>query len=221
MREFLERYRSSIVIFIAVVVPLFLMYVHGREPGKSTVLTHALMRITSPAQAAADKLVSGVLGLWDNYIALVDTKEKNDALRKRLRRYEAESFKAKRIFEENKTLRRQLGFKRARRDLTTVAAHVIGKDISPYGRVVRIEIDLGGIDRVREGMPVITEHGLVRRLRHVSGRWAVVMLTVDKDSRVNVKVEGRGVTGTVRGRGVGNDYTANLLYLQKATPLKV
>jgi rod shape-determining protein MreC len=222
VREFLERYRSTIVAFLAVSLPLFLLYVHGRNPGKTTIISHALMQITSPAQSAANGLVGGVIKLGEDYILLVDAKKMNRTLRDDVARLKSTARENIRLKDENTELRKHLQFKRARRDLDIdTTAHVIGKDISPYARVVRIKIDVGAEDTVKEGMAVVTHQGLVGRIREVSGRYAEVLLTVDKDSRVNVKVAGKGVTGTVRGKGTGNEYTANLLYLHKAEPLAV
>jgi rod shape-determining protein MreC len=219
MREFLQRHRKAIVIFAALVVPLFLLFVHGRAERRTTVIEVGLMRITQPAQRAADRLLGGVADLWRGYVALVDVKEDNDHLRTRVRELSANALENKTLREENASLRRQLEFKRARADLRLVAATVIAKDINPYARVVRIVVDVGSEDGITEGMPVVTALGLVGRIKQVAPPYAEVMLAVDAKSSVSVKVVGKGVTGTVEGTGSGNDYTARLLYLHKAERL--
>lgn len=216
MGEFLRRHRKAIITFVALVLPLFILFVHGRHPRKTTIIEHGLMQITGPALSAAHRAIDGVANVWNGYIALVDVEEDNHDLKQQVRRLTAQALENKQLRQENGTLRAQLDFKRGRKDLKLVSAHVIGKTVSPYARVLSLEIDLGSEDSVREGMPVVTEEGLVGRLRQVSGSYAEVMLVADQRSSVHVKVTSKGVTGTVEGLGLQDAYTANLMYLQRA-----
>ncbi|MFO0747604.1 MAG: rod shape-determining protein MreC [Myxococcota bacterium] len=221
MREFLARHRPAIVAFLGLTLPLFLLYVHGRANRKTTIIEKGLMQITGPVQGAASRLLSGVSELWEGYIALVGVEAENGALRDELGRLTARAQRADLLEAENARLRAALDFKKARRDLVTIGAQVIGKDISPYARVLRIAIDTGQDAAVKEGMPVIDERGLVGRIARVSGRYAEVLLTVDARSTVNVKVLGKGVTGTLTGTSSQYNYFARFTYLHKAEPLAV
>ena len=203
-------------MFIALVLPLFVLFVHGRYPRKTTIIEQGLMRVTGPARSAAQRVIDGVAEVWNSYVALVDVEQENRDLEEQVRRLTAQALENKQLRQENKTLRAQLDFKRGRKDLKLVSAHVIGKTVSPYARVLSIEIDLGTEDSVREGMPVVTEEGLVGRLQQVAGSYAEVMLVADQRSSVHVKVTSKGVTGTVEGLGLQDAYTANLMYLQRA-----
>jgi len=224
VREFLQRHRRALIIFSSLVAPLFLLYVHGRvgeggRPRRTTVIEYALLRVTGPAQEAASRLISGLASVWDRYVALVDAQEDNAALRAKVRRLTADALLAKQLREENERLRALLEFKRARKDLKLVGAQVIGKDVSPYARVVRIALDVGAEDGVKEGMAVVTERGLVGRILRVGARYAEVMLAVDARSSVSVKVAGKGITGTLQGGGARDSYAARLLLLHRAAPI--
>lgn len=221
MREFFQRHRTKIVTFGALMLPLFLLYVHGRHPRKTTVIEKGLMQVTGPAQAAAETMISGLSDVWSGYVALIDVKEENERLEEQVSVLTGEALRAKELEMENERLRELLKFKRARKDLQTISAHVIGKDVSPYARVVRVAIDVGEGDGVLEDMPVVSREGLVGRVSHIAGRYAEVMLVADARSSVSVKVAGKGVTGAMEGTGTGNDYTARLLFLHKAQPLEV
>ena len=50
VRDFFDRHRVAISSFVAIVLPLFLLYVHGRSSTvrKTTVFEVALMTMTSP-----------------------------------------------------------------------------------------------------------------------------------------------------------------------------
>ncbi len=221
MRELFERHRAALVIFAALALPLFLLYVHGRSPRRTTIVEAALIRVTAPAQSAASRIISSVGGFWSGYVDVIDAKEQALACEDKSRILAGEALQTRTYELENERLRQLLAFKRERRDLETIAAHVIGKDVSSFARVVRIELDVGSRDGLREGMPVVMREGLVGRINQVSGGYAEVMLAVDARSSVNVKVAGKGVTGTLEGTGTGNTYTARLLYLHKAEGLAV
>jgi len=221
MREFLARHRRTIIAAIGLIVPLFLLYVHGRSPRKTTIVEKALMRITGPAQSAAQSMLSGISGLWSGYVALVGVESDNESLRKQIAEMSAETEKARNLETENERLRQELDFKTKRRDLRLVSAHVIGKDLSPYGRVLRVAVDAGETQGLAEGMPVISAMGLVGRILKVSGSYGEVLLTVDARSIVNVRVLDKGVIGTVTGTSSPYNYVARMSYLHRAEPLEV
>lgn len=219
MREFFQRHRSALLAFLGLTLPLFLLFVHGRHPRKTTVVEVALMEVTGPVQQAASRALSGITGIWDGYVALVGLSEENASLREQIRELTEQADRVRQLEDENRQLRRMLEFGKERRELVTVGAHVIGKDISPYGRVLRVALDIGADLELLEGMPVVTPDGLVGRIHRVSGSFAEVMLTVDARSTVNVKAFGKGVVGTVTGVGSQTNYNARMSYLHRAEGL--
>ncbi len=221
MREFLARHRRTIIAALGLIVPLFLLYVHGRSPRKTTVVEKALMRVTAPAQSAAQSMLSGISGLWSGYVALVGVESDNQSLRDQVARLTAETEKLRSLETENARLRQELDFKAKRRDLKLISAHVIGKDLSPYGRVLRVAVDAGESQGLAEGMPVVSAMGLVGRILKVSGSYGEVLLTVDARSIVNVRVLDKGVIGTVTGTSSPYNYVARMSYLHRAEPLEV
>ena len=221
MRELLARNRRVIVASIGILLPLFLLYVHGRHPRKTTIIEQGLITVTTPAQKAAKGLVSGIADVWNGYIALVDLAENNAALKAELDTMKKDAEARVGLEADNARLRSELDFKKARRDLRLVAAHVIGKDLSPYGRVIRIAIDVGTDTEIIEGMPVVSAMGLVGRVLRVSGAHAEVLLTVDSRSTVNVRVVDKGVIGTVTGTSSPYNYVARMSYLHRTATLAV
>ena len=217
VRDFLDRHRVGIVTFLAVVLPLFLLYLHGRSASvrKTTVFEVALMTMTSPVQEAAASMLSGLDDVWAGYVALTEVEQDNARLRKEAALLTSEALRAKKLEEENQRLRQLLAFKRARSTVQTVGAHVIGQDVSPFSRVVRIALDVGEADGIKEGAPVLAAQGLVGRVNRITGRYAEVMLTVDARSSVSVRVVGKDVTGNLQGTGEVDAYSARLLYLQE------
>lgn len=219
MREFLHRHRAAILAFFGLTLPLFLLFVHGRYPRKTTVVEVALMQITGPVQEAASRALSGISDLWNGYIALTDVHDQNEQLKADVRALTEKAERARQLELENAELRKMLDFKKQRRELVTIGAHVIGKDVSPYTRVLRLAIDVGTEADILEGMPIINADGLIGRVHRASASFAEVMLVVDARSTVNVKVAGKGVVGTVTGTSSQYSYDARMSYLTKAEAL--
>jgi rod shape-determining protein MreC len=219
VREFLQRHRAAILAFLGLTLPLFLLFVHGRHPRKTTVIEVALMEITGPVQEAASRALSGISDLWNGYVALTGLHDDNERLRGDVQLLTEKADRVRQLELENAELRTMLDFKKQRRELVTLGAHIIGKDVSPYTRVLRVAIDAGEDAHVLEGMPVINADGLIGRVHRVSSSFAEVMLVVDSRSTVNVKVSGKGVVGTVTGTSSQYSYDARMSYLSKAEPL--
>ncbi len=220
VREFAKRHRATLVSFIVLTLPLFVLYLHGRRREGQTFLETALMVVTAPAQRVMSSAMSWVGDVWSSYIALVNVHDDNERLAAENEILRGLALEGKRLALENERLRTLCEFKRKRGDLHTVPARVVSKDVSPYFRVVRLYIDAGGGDGVKSGMPVITADGVVGRVERVTGRYADVMLTVDTRSRIDVTIAGKGVTGVLHGRGARNAYGARFSYLHRGKPVE-
>ncbi len=221
MGELLARHKSALIALTGLILPLFLLYTHGRHPRRTTVVEAGLIRLTAPVQAAAAQALSGVSDLWSGYVALVSTADENATLKAENERARLGLTRMAELEAENERLREMLDFRRTRRDLVLAGAHVIGKDVSPYARVLRIAVDAGADQGVREGMPVIAPTGLVGRVARLAGGYAEVLLTVDAQSTVNVKSRDKGVTGTVTGTGAASSYVSRFSYLHRSEALAV
>ena len=82
-----------------------------------------------------------------------------------------------------------------------IAAAVIARDISPFMHYVII--DRGSDDGLLNGMPVITQQGLVGNIAAVTSGAARVQLINDPGSSINVILQQSGVEGVVNGHITG------------------
>jgi rod shape-determining protein MreC len=94
-----------------------------------------------------------------------------------------------------------LNFTRSHTDNQYVAAAVIGRDPVPFLR--NLLIDRGSDDKLKHGMPVVTEQGLVGRIDAVTGGAARVQLITDSASAVNVKLQNSNVDALLVGSVTG------------------
>lgn len=97
-------------------------------------------------------------------------------------------------------LQDQLGLAPAE-DVETVAANVIGEEISNFDRT--LEIDKGADAGIEVGMPVRTRAGLVGVVDSVTFNSARIRLVSDPDLNVGVRHSASGDLAIVRGQGEG------------------
>ncbi|MCC6648140.1 MAG: rod shape-determining protein MreC [Polyangiaceae bacterium] len=215
----LKPYRDVGVVILALFVPFFVLRTHIRDPEKWSDFDRGVVRITSVVEFAAAWAARGVSNLWGDYAYLVDVKTDN----KRLAFENARLTERVRLLEqeevENRRLKRLLGLRESLGG-DVVSAHVIGKDVSDYFRVIRLSLDRGGKD-VKKEMPVITLGGVVGIVQRVSGDTVDVRLVVDADSAVDVVVERTGARGIVRGTTDLSRYHLKVEYAQRTDEVDV
>jgi rod shape-determining protein MreC len=175
----------------------------------------AVLRVTSPLQAAVTWLVEGLGGVWGRYVALVGVEAENRELRADNERLRVElTATARRAFdvealEDLAQLRRQ-----TRAD--TLGARVISAPMSSQFRVLRLRIDRGDRD-IQVGMPVISAQGPVGRIQQVWGEYADVMLVSDPLSSIEVVIPRTGGRGILSGLGRGDSYACKIEWLERAS----
>ena len=105
------------------------------------------------------------------------------------------------IERENELLRQLLNFTRNNPQFTYEAASVKGRSIGfdPTNLLYFVYVDVGTRAGVAEGMPVITDRGLVGRVTAVGPNSAQVLMLIDPASSVNAILQNSRLTGVVRG----------------------
>ena len=220
MRDTLQRYRTTLVSFLVLTLPLFSLYFHGKRRDGNTPFEAFLLAVTSPIQQVANTGFGSIKGVLSDYVLLVSVKKHNDELLAEREVLLGEALRAKKLLLENDRLKLLLDFKKQRTEIRTVAARVIGRDISPYFRVVKVDVDTGSEDGVDEGMPVVTHEGVVGRISNAGDSYSEVMLAVDARSQINVTIAGKGVTGVLVGKGDKNEYGGRFRFLHKSEPIE-
>ncbi|MEZ4358604.1 MAG: rod shape-determining protein MreC [Kofleriaceae bacterium] len=199
---------------ILIIAPALVLRASLRTDGLGAV-DEAMLRVTSPLQAAVTWLVEGIGGAWSRYVALVDVERENRELRAENERLRSElATTARRAFdvealEDLAQLRRQ-----TRADV--LGARVISAPMSPQFRVLRLRIDRGEHD-VQVGMPVISANGPVGRIQRVWGDYADVMLVSDPLSSIEVVIPRSGGRGILAGLGRGDSYACKIEWLERAS----
>jgi rod shape-determining protein MreC len=215
-----RRLRDAAVCVALLALPFFFLRANLKDPAQTTVLDRTILQVSAPIQYVATQLASGVSGTIQDYLYLVEVKRDNDRLREENSELRDANFKLQSAAAENRGLRRLLQLREQLRG-SLLSAQVIGKEISPYFRVIRLRLDRGERDRVRPGMPVITSDGLVGQVRRIFGRHSDVLLVADKTSAIDVVVQRTRARGMLKGTGSAEHYACRLEQLAREDDVKV
>jgi rod shape-determining protein MreC len=178
-----------------------------------------LLKVTAPLQSGITSAIEGVHGGWKRYIYLVRVEEENEELRKKLREMRLAMENASRDLGRLKLYERLLGFRKAR-GVESVGVRVIGRDASPFVRMLRVRVDRGS-PLLRQGLPVVTADGVVGRVGRVYGSYSDIVLAVDPRSAVDVVIQRTGGRGLLRGIAGANRYVCRIDYLLRKEQVKV
>lgn len=218
--NFFRRFRDAAICVALLAIPFFFLNANLKDPASTNVLDRLVLQASAPIQYVATQFAHGVSSVWEDYVWLVDVKEDNDRLRAQNARLRAENTRLAQQGRENRRLRALLQL-REQIGGETLSAQVIGKEVSPFFRVIRVTLDRGERDRVRSGMPVVSSDGLVGQVRRAWGRYSDVLLTVDRTSAIDVVVQRTGARGMLRGTGETDRYLCRLEYLQRTDEVRV
>lgn len=219
MNQF-KRLRDAAISVALLALPFFVLSAHLRDPARMNALDRGILEVTSGIQSIAAGAARWASSIFEDYVYLVETREENDRLRAQLGRLEEERQRLSAEGIENRRLRSLLQL-RERLGGEVMAGTVIGKDVSPFFRVTRIELDRGERDHVRPGMPVVAAEGLVGQIRRTWGRYSDVLLIVDRTSAVDVTIQRTGARGMLRGTGESERYMARIQYLGREDAVRV
>ncbi len=217
--NFYRRFRDAVICIALLALPFFVLRANLKDPEKTNFVDRAILAASAPIQLMATQLAQSVSGVLKEYVYLVDVGRENDRLREENVRLREANYRMMNESNENRRLRRMLQLRDELRG-SLLSAQVIGKEVSPFFRVMRVVIDRGDRDRVHAGMPVVTPEGLVGQVRRTFGRYADVLLTADKTSAIDVVVQRNGARGMLRGMGSEENYTTQLEELSREDDVK-
>lgn len=215
-----RRIRDASICVALLALPFFFLNANLKDPSEVNVVDRFVLQASAPIQYFATQVALGVSSVWENYIYLTEVKQENDRLRSENARLRETHHRLRSQAQENRRLRRLLQL-REQLGGQTLSAQVIGKEVSPYFRVMRLRLDRGERDHVRPGMPVVTHEGLVGQLRRTFGRYSDVLLVADKTSAIDVVVQRNGARGMLKGNGGSESYVCRLENLLRDDEVEV
>ncbi len=191
---------QTTVFFLLLGIALLGLAVHqtaGLDPLEERVLD-----AVAPAQAFVTRLTNRVNTVIETARQLETLQEENRVLRELVDQLMIENVKLKDETRELAFLREELQFKRNNPTFDIRTADVLGTRViagEPNNGMATVTIDVGAMDGVRKGMPVVRAGALVGRIIQVGQRASRVLLITDPLSKVNARIQSSGVTGIVTG----------------------
>lgn len=175
------------------------------------ILSAPLNAVSSIFNRAAYRLSGGVGDLAE----IRTLQQRNTDLETALARYQAELVELREIESDYRNLTDLLNYRNRRQDQETVTADIIAIDQNVELRA--IVINVGARDGVAVGMPVVTQQGLVGRVREVQANASRVLLVNDVSSAVSARLQTTRAEGTVRGQIAGN---LEMTYIPLTQPIQ-
>jgi rod shape-determining protein MreC len=220
VNSFFRRFRDAALVAALLAIPFFFLKANLTDPARTSWLDRMVLEVSVPIQYVAARAAGGVSAIVEEYVMLVDARRESEELtaeNSRLRQ------RVRELGQEARDNERMRGLLALREELPgeTLTAEVIGKEVSPYFRVVRVRIDRGERDLLRAGMPVISAEGLVGQVRRTFGRYSDVLLTVDRTSAIDVVIDRTGARGMLRGTGESDRYMCRIQYLARTDEVDV
>lgn len=165
--------------------------------GQSNVVKDVCMAIVSPLLKGARYIGNGFVGFGEYFSEFDRLKEENRALSEKVKELEGLVYDASLLEEENNWMRSYLGTKRAHTDFTLCDANIIGSDGGQF--VSSFTLDRGSSSGILEGMPVITNEGVVGRVTEVGLTFCRVSTIINYDSSIGAYVDRSAELGIVNG----------------------
>jgi rod shape-determining protein MreC len=214
-----RKFRDIVLCVALLAVPILFLQSNIKSPTDTNPFDRVLLRVSAPVQAAVTGAVSGIHRGYKRYIHLWGVEADNEKLRIQNRELLVKVRDAQRQLLRLKKYEQLLSFRNTR-GIETVGVRVIGRDASPFVRVLRVRVDRGQTT-LRAGLPVVTAEGVVGRIGRVYGGYSDVILAVDPKSTIDVVIQRTGGRGLLRGIDGTNRYACRIEYLLRKEEVKV
>lgn len=193
---FSKRLARILCGILFVLINIALLSISAKHPHRFTIVDRVVMAGILPFQEGVTRTMHFCESIWHHYFYLVAVREECDRLKGML---------AEAQMEKSRYLESELACQRLRKllDMKSEVPHrmlparVVG--LAPSGWFKTVFINKGTGDGVSNGMAVIASGGIVGRVIGVSGRYAKVLLIIDRGSALDALVQRTRSRGIIEG----------------------
>lgn len=188
------------------------------ERSRLTLLEEGVRNTLGPVQKQFTLATNSVAGFFSDLWSLGSLVGQNKQLNKQVSQLKSRVLELQEMEYQNVRLRQALGFKEENKNRFRLdPATVIGSEQRNGYRTVTI--DKGSNQGVAQGMPVVTDLGLVGHVSAVSAQTATVLLILDNRSAVGGMVQINRSLGVVEGLSDATG-TLRMIHLEKDAPVR-
>ncbi|MHC1698551.1 MAG: rod shape-determining protein MreC [Geobacteraceae bacterium] len=215
MLNFIRNHNIRIVAGVALLAALLFYSLYLRQKEHTTAFERTVLTVSAPVGGLVFRVSDFFAGIWNNYISLVDVRKENVQLRETIKQLNTRVIRNHEAVLASERLQQLLNLRDALR-VPSIAARVIGEDVTPWFRTVII--DRGAVDGVREGMPVVASGGVVGRVVRVASTSSRLLLVTDNASAIAATVQRSRARGVVKGK---SGQLCSLEFSQRGEDVKV
>ena len=212
---FSKRLARILCVILFALINIALLSISAKRPHRYTIVDRVVMAGILPFQECVTRTVHFCGSMWHHYFHLVAVREECDRLKGML----AEAQMEKSRYQESEfacqRLRKLLEVK-SEVPHRMLPARVVGLD--PSGWFKTVFINRGTADGVSNGMAVIASGGIVGRVIGASGRYAKVLLMIDRSSAIDALVQRTRSRGIVEGE---TSESCRLKYIVRKADIKI
>jgi rod shape-determining protein MreC len=192
------RQRSGYLFIGVLLAHVLLISAQVNSRSGVPVLESVTFGVFSEVQRALSGGVSGIRGVWGNYVGLRHARTENEELKRQVSALEVALQEQRALAGRTRGLEKLLEL-REQLTLKTTGADIIGAAATPDFRTVTI--DKGSRQGLQTDMAVIAPAGVVGRVVVPSARSAKVQLLVDRNAAAGALIERSRAQGVVVGSG--------------------
>jgi len=215
MYDLFSQHRAKLAAILLVIMPLLMIATGepagvGKDPAsKPAQVLHSGL---AWSEAGAYRSLAWLGGIWGR-MTDGDLAAENKQLREEVAKLREEKSRLIGVLQENARLREEVGFRKKHPEFELSAARVIGRDITPYFRVLRLKLEANAELKPRQA--VVVAGGVVGQIHEVYGNYADVIIVSDPRSRIDAVSQRNRAPGIVMGLGHESDYLAEVSYLNQ------
>ena len=199
MFDFLRGYRTPFLVALTILLPLMVYRANARRAGRYNTLDRVVLYTTTPLNRFMAGLTGNLSDVWYRYVDLTHARRESVELRRQLTILARERDRLEFLGEENQRLRGLLDLEQGNPDVDLVTATVIGAGSALTSRT--LILDVGAVDGVPRGAPVLGGQGLVGVVHRVAWTSSEVLTVADARLAVMAHVVRNRARGRIRGHG--------------------
>lgn len=215
MLDFIKKNMIHLIVGIGLLSALIFYSLNLPQSRSANLLEQGVNSTVAPLQKQASRTGGFFSRLWYDYIALTGVRQENIRLREEIKSFNTTMVSVGEAMQANQRLAKLLSLRNSIKE-PTVAAEVIGEDVTPWFRT--LTIDRGSSSGIKEGMPVLAAAGIVGQTIKVSANSSRVLLITDHSSGVAALIQSSRGRGVIKGKG--NDL-CSLEYVKREEDVKV
>jgi len=186
MLEFFKRNRLRISIIFVTIFLLFYLIVQIDTKREDNWFSAVVQNIAYPFQSSFYFLETSLSNVWSYYIWLVNTKDENDRLIRKVKLLEEENAANRETQYAYHRLLKLLEFKKKDPN-KKIFAEVIVEIKKPFYKLW--VINKGSKDGIRPNFSVVTPEGIVGKIQSVTSFQSMVQLITDSHSQLPVLIQ--------------------------------